>query len=58
MKRICLIMGLAVIFLTSGCYTYSSGAGNSGKLPPGQVKKATGSKSAKPFAPGQQKKRR
>lgn len=24
--------------------------------PPGQVKKVTGSKSAKPFAPGQQKK--
>lgn len=25
-------------------------------LPPGQVKKVTGSKSAKPYAPGQQKK--
>ncbi|MFZ6010195.1 MAG: hypothetical protein ACOYXT_07570 [Bacteroidota bacterium] len=25
--------------------------------PPGQVKKATGSKSAKPYAPGQQKKK-
>ena len=31
-------------------------AGNSGKVPPGQAKKGTGSKSAKPFAPGQQKK--
>jgi hypothetical protein len=26
------------------------------KVPPGQAKKAFGSKSAKPFAPGQQKK--
>jgi len=28
----------------------------SGKIPPGQAKKMTGSKSAKPYAPGQQKK--
>jgi hypothetical protein len=27
-----------------------------GALPPGQAKKVTGSKSAKPYAPGQQKK--
>lgn len=27
------------------------------KAPPGQVKKMTGSQSAKPYAPGQQKKR-
>ncbi len=27
-----------------------------GGLPPGQAKKITGSKSAKPYAPGQQKK--
>jgi hypothetical protein len=27
------------------------------KMPPGQVKKITGSKSAKPYAPGQVKKR-
>lgn len=27
----------------------------SGKVPPGQVKKMTGSKSAKPYAPGQNK---
>ncbi|HEY5744841.1 MAG TPA: hypothetical protein VIU12_02085 [Chryseolinea sp.] len=29
----------------------------SGKVPPGQAKKATGSQSAKPYAPGQQKKK-
>lgn len=27
------------------------------KVPPGQMKKATGSQSAKPYAPGQQKKK-
>jgi hypothetical protein len=30
--------------------------GNSGKIPPGQAKKMDGSQSAKPYAPGQQKK--
>jgi len=29
-----------------------------GKIPPGQMKKATGAKSAKQYAPGQQKKRK
>ena len=31
-------------------------APSTGNLPPGQAKKVTGSKSAKPYAPGQQKK--
>lgn len=43
------ILGL---FLTS-CVGIKSN-GNHG-LPPGQVKKVTGSKSAKPYAPGQNK---
>lgn len=30
----------------------------SGKVPPGQVKKATGAKSAKEYAPGQNKRKR
>ena len=30
----------------------------SGKVPPGQVKKATGAKSAKEYAPGQNKKKK
>lgn len=34
----------------------NSTAGNSGKIPPGQAKKIFGTKSAKPFAPGQRKK--
>jgi len=29
-----------------------------GKIPPGQMKKATGAKSAKQYAPGQQKKQK
>jgi hypothetical protein len=33
-----------------------SGAPQGQALPPGQMKKVTGSKSARPFAPGQQKK--
>jgi len=41
--------------IASSCYTTRT-AGQSGKVPPGQAKKGTGSKSAKPFAPGQQKK--
>jgi PBP1b-binding outer membrane lipoprotein LpoB len=43
---------IALIF-TSCSYHYHS---QSGGLPPGQAKKVTGSKSAKAYAPGQQKK--
>ncbi|WP_159452697.1 hypothetical protein [Pedobacter nyackensis] len=55
MKKIYLIAAIAVLMITSSCYSVRT-AGNSGKVPPGQAKKGTGSKSAKPFAPGQQKK--
>lgn len=47
---------IAIIISISSCTTYQ--AGNSGNIPPGKAKKMTGSKSAKPFAPGQQKKKR
>lgn len=52
---------LAVLVLI-GAMTISSclvhrPAGRSGKVPPGQAKKVYGTKSAKPFAPGQQRKR-
>jgi hypothetical protein len=56
MKKFYTVLLMAVIMMASSCYTTRT-AGNSGKVPPGQIKKATGSKSAKPFAPGQQKKR-
>ncbi len=55
MKKIYFIAAMSGILLFSSCYTTRT-AGNSGKVPPGQAKKATGSKSARPFAPGQQKK--
>jgi len=56
MKKTYTLLLMAVMMMTSSCYTVRT-AGNSGKVPPGQIKKATGSKSAKPFAPGQQKKK-
>jgi len=37
-------------------YSYSTGKGRHG-LPPGKAKKITGTKSAKPFAPGQRNKK-
>jgi hypothetical protein len=51
---------LIMLFAIAGFFLYGTGcapapAGHSGKVPPGQMKKATGSKSAKPFAPGQRK---
>lgn len=56
MKKIWLIgLFLATIGMTS-CYTTRT-AGHSGKVPPGQAKKAAGTKSAKPFAHGQQHKK-
>ena len=58
-------MKIAVIFLfilfvivsVLGCVTHVHSNNNSNKIPPGQAKKISGSKSAKAYAPGQQKKR-
>jgi len=46
---------IAGIFITS-CSVHSSSSSSSGKIPPGQAKKMSGSKSAKNHAPGHQKK--
>ncbi|WP_245977436.1 hypothetical protein [Albibacterium indicum] len=46
---------IASVAFISSCATYSNGRGNNG-IPPGQAKKIFGTKSAKPFAPGQRKK--
>jgi hypothetical protein len=54
MKKIAILITAATLSVFSSCYTTKT-AGNSGKVPPGQAKKATGSKSAKQYAPGQQK---
>jgi len=48
---------IAVFALSvASCSVHTSSSG-SGKVPPGQAKKMSGSKSAKAYAPGQQKKR-
>lgn len=46
---------IGVLLMSASCRTIIVPAG-SAKAPPGQVKKATGAKSAKAYAPGQQKK--
>lgn len=52
MKRIFMIsMVTAIIFSSCTYHVHPNGK----PLPPGQAKKITGSKSAKPYAPGQQK---
>ena len=48
---------VVAIFFISSCVVPVVVQGNQKKVPPGQMKKATGSKSAKPYAPGQQKKK-
>ncbi len=48
---------VAIIFFMSSCVVPVIVHGDQKKVPPGQMKKATGSKSAKPYAPGQQKKK-
>jgi hypothetical protein len=54
-KLLILLLGFACTF--GSCVVQHSHNRNSGKrVPPGQAKKMHGSKSAKPFAPGQQKK--
>ncbi|MCC9070513.1 hypothetical protein LNQ49_02725 [Flavobacterium sp. F-65] len=47
---------LLTLFVTSCSIHTSTSTSNSGKIPPGQAKKMSGSKSAKAYAPGQQKK--
>jgi hypothetical protein len=59
MKRILsftTIVFVAILLLTS-CMGPMIVKSPPNKVPPGQMKKATGSQSAKPYAPGQQKKK-
>jgi hypothetical protein len=48
----------SAIILFMALFLSACGSGRPFATSPGQTKKATGSKSAKPFAPGQQKKHR
>lgn len=54
MKKIYLLLCLSGMIMLSACYTVHT-AGNSGKVPPGQAKKAAGAQSARDFAPGHNK---
>lgn len=55
-----LILGTGCTIIRPGYYhptrTVIIQTNPNGKIPPGQMKKATGAKSAKQYAPGQQKK--
>lgn len=58
MKRHCTsLIAAALIAVVSAC-TASVKVHGGAPLPPGQMKKVTGSQSAKPYAPGQQKKKK
>jgi hypothetical protein len=54
--RITLFAIIASIAISSCSHTTIVKTNNNKKIPPGQMKKLTGSKSAAPYAPGQQKK--
>ena len=60
------ILAGAVFAISQGCKVYHTNhksgtvvtSNPSGKVPPGQAKKATGAKSAKEYAPGQNKQKK
>ncbi|WP_293915049.1 MULTISPECIES: quinol oxidase subunit 4 [unclassified Sphingobacterium] len=56
-KTILYVSALVFVLGTLGsCATHHSQGRGNGGMPPGQAKKVYGKKSAKEFAPGQQKK--
>lgn len=57
MKNLKCVLGLVVmaVFITS-CGVHRINTNAKGEIPPGQMKKITGEKSAKNHAPGQRKK--
>ncbi|WP_264530508.1 hypothetical protein [Flavobacterium sp. N502540] len=54
--RYLFVIILASTVISCSVHTVHTSSSNSGKIPPGQAKKMSGSKSAKAYAPGQQKK--
>lgn len=55
LKKVAVVVVLSLLIVS--CSTHISSS-RSGKIPPGHAKKMSGSKSAKAYAPGQQKKKR
>lgn len=60
MKKSIILFLLVTMFFGASCTSTTTistvKTNESGKVPPGQMKKMTGEKSAKRYAPGQQKK--
>lgn len=56
MKTIIFLFVIAGAIIVGSCTPHQHTQTSTSGLPPGQAKKITGSKSAKPYAPGQQKK--
>lgn len=56
MKYLRIVSILMLLLVAFSSCTHNTTIVKTKKAPPGQVKKITGSKSAKPYAPGQQKK--
>lgn len=56
-KRYLILIIVAALFVagSSSCTVSRVSVNGKGHVPPGQMKKITGSKSAKQYAPGQQK---
>lgn len=54
MKKLIYLTFVAFALMMTSCVSTRT-SGRSGKVPPGQAKKMYGTKSAKPFAPGQNK---
>ena len=55
-RRSLFFVFFAMLIALSSCKVTPAMTKSNGKVPPGQVKKVTGEKSAKAYAPGQQKK--
>ena len=55
-SRNLILVFVAMVIALSSCKVTPAMTKSNGKVPPGQVKKVTGEKSAKAYAPGQQKK--
>lgn len=56
-RNVFITISLTLFITSCSVHTVHNSSSNSGKIPPGQAKKTSGSKSAKNYAPGQQKKR-